>query len=83
MTDLEKFLTEALHSTETSGGWWGHPECEEFGRVLAPKLRLFIKELQVDAWNRGFDDAEKDILGHVDNNWQNTCIPNPYEVEDE
>lgn len=35
---LEAALTQALYDTETTGGWWGRSECEEFGRLVAPAL---------------------------------------------
>lgn len=37
-SELAEALTKALHITETQGGWWGHPECQEFGRLVAPVL---------------------------------------------
>lgn len=41
-------LANALHETETSGGWWGHPECEEFARIITPTVEQIVSEARAD-----------------------------------
>ena len=45
---LAEVLAEVLHSTETTGGWWGRPECEEFGRLVAPAVTARLAAILTD-----------------------------------
>lgn len=70
---LVEALTTALHETETSGGWWGHPECEEFARLVAPRLlasgavqeavrELVAREIEAEAEARRPKSRRQKIL---------------------
>lgn len=64
-------LTKALHEAETSGGWWGHPECEEFARIISPAVQVLMSNAAADvevvrtyaetkahyAWIRAFETS--------------------------
>lgn len=66
---MEALLTRALYETETTGGWWGHPECEEFGRLVAPKVAAYVAAAVETARREGAETALRPVLA-LANEWE-------------
>jgi len=63
LAEARAVLTAALHATETTGGWWGHPECEEFGRLVAPALLPLLAQVKATARAEALEGADAAVVG--------------------